>query len=84
MTAVTVVTYIEVADPSKEVVNVTATDAYTYLSRKFKTITGCIAVCNTAAVTNAINPTFSGQTVTINCNGLSGANVTLEIYGKHS
>lgn len=83
MTAATVTKYIETGLPSVEVVYLTFTDQYTYVSRKFKTITGAIATTNTDAL-NDIQVAFSSGTATLHCASASAAVCTLMLFGNHS
>ena len=84
MTSVTLIDELEVNDPTKEVVVVTATDAYTYVSRKFATVRAVQATIMEDASTLSlpISCGVSGGTVTLNCTGLSALKVCLTLYGK--
>jgi len=84
MTAATITARIDVNDPVKEVVVLTATDTETYISRKFSTITAVQSTLNEDASTLTIPLScgISGGTVTINCTGLSDLKVCLVIYGR--
>lgn len=82
MAAATLIKYIEVADPSKEVVTLEVTDGETYVSRKFKTILGATATGN-EDVDAHINVTFSSATATINYAAQTDKDITLVLYGTH-
>lgn len=83
MTAVTITDRIEVNDPSKEVVVVTATDEYTFISEKFGTVNGVQATLmeDTGSLSIPLSIGVSGATATINCTGLSAQKVCLTLYG---
>jgi len=83
MTAVTLTTQLEVNDPTKEVVIVTASDDYTYTSKKFGKV---IAVQGTfdedqATLTYPLSLAISSATVTVHCTGLSSKKICLTLYG---
>lgn len=80
MTLATVTDYNESANPSEEVVQLTVTDEYTYVSRKFKVVKA-IQICKNTDDDAHINATFTGQTVTINYDSASSDKVSLTIYG---
>ena len=84
MTAVTLTDELEVNDPTKEVVVVTATDTYTYVSRKFATVRAVQATIMEDASTLSlpISCGVSGGTVTLNCTDLSALKVCLTLYGN--
>ena len=78
MTAVTVVEKKELTGLlHKEIINCTATDGYTYLS-KFGTILSAIANSQSRAGSYC---SWSGSTVTYHCSSASGDNVCIEITG---
>ena len=81
MTAATVTTRLELNDPTKEVVVLTATDAETYISKKFGTITGAHVTAN-SDVDAHLNATFSSGTATINWAGQTDKVCTLTLYGR--
>lgn len=80
MTAATVTTELEINDPTKEVVVLTATDGETYVSKKFGTITGA-QVSGNSDVDAHLNVTFSGGTATINWASQTDKVCTLTLYG---
>lgn len=82
MTAATITTkaYEYDHDPGKETVVLTVTNAETYTSVKFKTITAAQATGN-EDVDAHLNVTFSGQTATINYDGQTDKLVTLTLWG---
>ena len=84
MTAATITDRIEVNDPSKEVVVITATDTETYVSRKFASVLAVQATFNedTGALTYPISCDLSGATVTFNCEGVTDKKVCLTILGR--
>jgi len=82
MVAATEIAYIEVADPSKEVVTLEVTDGETFKSRKFTTILAATASGN-EDIDAHINVTFSGQTATINYAAQTDKDITLTLYGRH-
>ena len=84
MTATTITDVIEVNDPNKEVVIITATDLDTYVSRKFAVITGVQATVmeDFGAISLPLSCDVSGGTVEINCTGLSAKKVCLTLYGR--
>ena len=69
-------------NPGQETVVLTASDGETYISTKFKTILGAQVSANTDVDTAGLNVTFSGQTATINWNGVSDNIVTLTLFGR--
>ena len=83
MTAATVTSRLEVNDPCKEVVILTATDAETYVSRKFGTVVAVQATLmeDTTTLSIPLSCAISSGTVTINCAGLSDKKVCLTLYG---
>ena len=84
MTEATVTNRLEVNSPTEEVVILTATDAETYISKKFSTITAVQATFNedTGALSIPLSVGFSGATATINATGLSDKLVCLTLYGR--
>jgi hypothetical protein len=84
MTATTITDVVEVNDPNKEVVIITATDLNTFVSRKFAVITGVQATImeDAGALSLPISCDVSGGTVEINCTGLSALKTCLTIYGR--
>ena len=81
MAAATITRYIQTADPTEEVVVLTATDAETYESRKFGVILGA-TICGNENVDAHINVTYSGSTATINYAGQTDKLVTLVLRGN--
>lgn len=84
MTAATVTTRLEVNDPTKEIVVLTASDTNTYVSKKFGTVLGVQATImeDAGSLTIPLSCGVSGGTVTINCTGLSSLKVCLTLYGR--
>lgn len=84
MTAATVTTRLDVNNPVEEVVVLTATDANTYVSKKFGKVTAAQATLmeDTTTLTIPLSLGISGTTVTINCTGLSSQKVCLTLYGS--
>lgn len=66
--------------PGIEVVQLEVTDGDDYVSKKFKTILGAIATGNEDNDQH-INVTLSGQTATINYNGMTDQEITLMLFG---
>lgn len=84
MTEATVTTRLEVNSPTEEVVVLTATDAETYISKKFSTITAVQATImeDTTTLSIPLSIGISGATATINCTGLSDDLICLTLYGR--
>ena len=84
MTEATVTDRLEINDPTKEVVVVTATDTNTYISKKFGVVTGVQATImeDAGSLSIPISCGVSGATVTLNCTGLSALKVCLELFGR--
>ena len=84
MTAATITDRVEVNNPNKEVVVLTADDLDTYISRKFGTVTGVQATImeDAGTLTYPLSCDVSGGTVEINCAGLSALKVCLTLYGR--
>ena len=84
MTAATVTDRVEINDPTKEVVVLTASDTNTYVSKKFGTVRAVQATLmeDTTTLSIPISCDVSGATVTINCTGLSTQKVCLTLYGR--
>lgn len=84
MTAATITNKVEVNDPVKEVVVLTATDTETYVSRKFSTVLAVQATFNEdlGALDLPISCDVSGATVTINCTGVTDKLICLVLYGR--
>ena len=83
MTEATVSARLEVNDPTCEVVVLQATDAETYISKKFGKIRAVQATSNDSTGTGtAICAPFSGGTVTIKWAGITDKDCTLTIYGS--
>jgi hypothetical protein len=80
MADATITRKIQTADPSYEVVVLTATDGETYTSRKFNSIKAAQATGN-EDVDAYLNVTYSGAVVTINYDGQTDKLVTLQIWG---
>jgi len=83
MAAATVTDRIEINDPTKEVVVVTATDTNTYVSKKFGTVRAVQATLmqDAGALSIPLSCDVSGGTVTLNATGLSALKVCLTLYG---
>lgn len=86
MTAATVTTTIDTADPNTEIVYLEASDGETYVSRKFRLIQGAIAGLNIASASftdESVSVTWSSQTATIELVGTdtSDVAVTLMLWG---
>lgn len=84
MTEATITDMIEVDDPTKEVVVLTATDTETYISRKFATLLAVQASYNenVGTLTIPLSCDISAGTVTMNATGLSDKKVCLTLYGR--
>lgn len=87
MAAATITNYIQISDPNVEVVQLTATDAETYTSRKFSKVAGVVATANVDvdAHINAVptdGTSGAAATITINWAGQTDKLMTLVIYGK--
>lgn len=84
MTEATVTTRLEVNDPTKEVVVLTATDTETYISKKFATVVAAQATFmeDTTTISIPISLDVSSQTVTFNCTGITDKKVCLTLYGR--
>jgi len=84
MTAATVTTRLDVNNPVEEVVVLTATDANTYISKKFGKVIAAQATImeDTTTLSIPLSLGISGATVTINCTGLSAKKVCLTLYGS--
>ena len=80
MVAVTVTDDLAINDPSCEVVYITATDAYTYNSKKFGKIRAATITSNVATGT-AAEVTFSGAVATVSWSGVASSVATLTLYG---
>jgi len=80
MTAVTFEQEIFNGDPGVELVLVTVTDGYTYVSKKFGKVIAAHAQHQTDA-DGYVNCTCSGATVTINAASASGVSMLLTVYG---
>ena len=70
-----------VSYPGIEVVQLTATDGETYISKQFKKIFGAIATSNSDNDAD-LQVTFSGQTATIRYDGQTDKLVTLVLFGR--
>jgi hypothetical protein len=84
MAAADVARYIEVNDPTREVVVLTLSSGETYTSKKFSTITSAIACYNEAtgqAVTELV-VTYSGGVATITSANLADKLVALQLTGR--
>ena len=85
MTAVTLVSNIPTYSPSVEKVIVTATDDYTYKSRKFGkqvlAVSGAFQ-SDQGSLSIPLSFAISGTTVTVHCTGLSAKNILLELTGN--
>jgi len=84
MVAASVTTRVEVNNPTEEVVVLEADDTETYVSKKFSTVTAVQATLmeDTGTLSLPLSCGVSGNTVTLNCTGLSGDNVCLTLYGR--
>ena len=84
MTAASLVTYLDINNPIKEVVLVTATTGYTYTSKKFGTVLGGHATLNedSGTLTIPLGLAITGNVVVIHATGLAGEQVCLELYGR--
>lgn len=88
MTLATVTTRLNVNDPIKEVVVLTASATNTYISKKFGAVTAAQATLmeDTGALSIPVSVAISGATVTLYCSGastiLSSKKVCLTLYGK--
>lgn len=82
MTAVTVVNPIEINNPTEEKVVVTATDAYTYTSKKFGVITSAEVTANESTGMTPWAISFSGGVATMIGVGLSSKKVTITLTGS--
>ena len=81
MTAADVASYLEVNDPTIEVVVLTASDGETYVSRKFGTLTAAFATANSDSDAE-LNVTVSGGTATINFASVTDGTVALMLFGR--
>lgn len=81
MTACTELENLEIQIPFMEVVRLTASDGYTYESKKFGTITGAL-VCGNYDADADINVSFSGSTATLNWASQSSKTCTLVLFGS--
>lgn len=83
MTAATVTDRLEVNDPTKEVVVLTADDTNTYTSKKFGTVRAVQATImeDTTTLSIPLSIDVSGAGITINCAGLSSKKVCVTLYG---
>ena len=84
MAEATVTQRLEVNDPTVEVVVLTATDAETYISKKFGSVDAVQATImeDTGALSIPLSCAISGATVTIHCTGLSDFKICLTLYGR--
>lgn len=84
MTAATVTARLDVNNPVEEVVVLTATDANTYVSKKFGKVIAAQATImeDTTTLSIPLSLGISGATVTINCTGLSSIKICLTLYGS--
>ncbi len=83
MTAATVTLRLDVNNPSEEVVLLTTSDGYTYVSQKFGAVTAVQATLmeDTTTLTYPVSIAISGGTITTHCEGLSGKQVLVTLYG---
>jgi len=83
MTEATVTTRLNVNDPSKEVVELTFTDGYTYISKKFGSVKAVQATFNEDMTTLSypLSCAISNGTVTLHCSGVSAKLCCLTLYG---
>jgi len=84
MTAASVNDYIEVNDPTREVVYLEVSTGETYTSRKFGTITSALATYNeaTGVTATSLIAAFSGAVVTFTSTGLTDKDITLQLTGR--
>jgi len=84
MTAATVTEKLETNDPTVEVVILTASNANTYVSKKFGVVKGAQATIfeDAGTVTYPVSCAVSGATVTLHCDELSSQKVCLTLYGR--
>jgi len=84
MTAATVTTRLDVNDPVKEVVELTFTDGYTYVSKKFGSVKAVQATFNEDMKTMdyPLSCAISAGTVTLHCSGASAKLCCLTLYGN--
>jgi hypothetical protein len=84
MVAASVTTRLDVNNPVEEVVVLEADDTETYVSKKFSTVVAAQATLmeDTGTLSLPLSLGISGNTVTLNCTGLSGDNVCLTLYGR--
>lgn len=85
MAAATVNLRQDIHDPNQEVVQLLVTDGNTFTSQKFTRVTCAVASFNGAEnATSTIQPQTTGSTgvVTLNCDGVTQATVTLVVYGN--
>ena len=83
MTAATITEYVNVPLSMIEVVRLTASDAETFVSRKFSTIAGAVINQNWDEDSIDLNVTFSGATATINGASVTDKLMTLILFGQH-
>ena len=81
MAAATITRYLEVNDPTCEVVVLTASDGETYVSKKFATILAAVATANSDDDAE-LNVTYTGGTTTINFASVTDKLVTLVLWGR--
>ena len=82
MADATLVEDLEINDPTKEVVILTASTTNTYTSKKFSTVKGAHLTCNSDPGAAVPYVTISGATVTIVGANMSSETVTLTLYGR--
>lgn len=81
MAAATVTRYLDINDPTMEVVVLEVSDGETYVSKKFGTILGAIATANSDSDAE-LNVTYSGATATINFASVTDGSACLVLFGK--
>lgn len=83
MVAADVTEYVQVNNPTTEVVVLEATDTETYTSRKFQSVKGGSATLweDTGSLSIPVSLAVSGNVVTIHCTGLSDQAVCLTLHG---
>ena len=81
MAAADVANYLEVNNPTMEVVVLTASDGETYTSKKFGKLTAAIATSNSDSDAE-LNVTLSGAVATINFASVSDGTVALMLFGN--
>ena len=81
MTAATVTDYLDINDPTVEVVVLTVSDGNTYTSKKFGKVRA-VQATGQEDVDAHLNTVISGGTIAINYAGQTSKKVCLTIYGQ--